>query len=57
MKTFYAFFDVLGFKEFINNNEMEYAQRMFGSSRVSYAAINFDIRRLMCLIAQSEKLA
>lgn len=31
MKTFLAFFDVLGFKEFIYNNEMEYAQRMFGN--------------------------
>ena len=31
MKTFIAFFDVLGFKEFIYNNEMDYAQRMFGN--------------------------
>ncbi len=31
MKTFLAFFDVLGFKEFIYNNEMEYIQRMFGN--------------------------
>lgn len=29
MKTFLAFFDVLGFKEFIYNNEMEYSQQMF----------------------------
>jgi len=29
MKTFLAFFDVLGFKEFIYNNEMDYAEKMF----------------------------
>jgi hypothetical protein len=29
MKTFLAFFDVLGFKEFIFNNEMQYTREMF----------------------------
>jgi len=29
METFIAFFDVLGFKEFINNNELEEVKRLF----------------------------
>ena len=30
METFIAFFDILGFKEFIHNNNLEEAKRLFG---------------------------